>query len=63
MKEKYNILGTIGVLLYVVYTLFNRFVRPVPDIIGIPLILIAIALVVVSVVKTGRIWGGNKRKR
>lgn len=63
MKEKYNILGTIGVLLYVVYTLFNRFVRTVPDIIGIPLILIAIALVVVSVVKTGRIWGGNKRKR
>ncbi len=63
MKEKYNIFGTIGVLLYVVYTLVNRFVRPIPDKIAIPLILIAIALVVVSVIKTGRIWGGNKRKR
>ncbi len=63
MKDKYNIIGAIGVLLYVAYTLFSKFVRPVPDIIGIPLILIAIALVAVAVVKTGRIWGGNKRKR
>ena len=49
MKRKtFSPLTIIGLLVFVGYMLYDRFVNAIPDTIGIPLLVIAILLIVVG---------------
>ena len=52
MKGKVSILIIIGVIVYVAYSLINRFVVEIPDIVGIPVIIIGIIFILTGIAKT-----------
>ena len=41
----------IGLLLYVAYSIIDRFITPLPDWIAIPVMLIAVVLIIIGVFK------------
>ena len=59
MKGKVSILTAIGILVYVVYSLVDRFIIEIPDIVAIPVIIIGIAFILIGIVKTPK---GNAAK-
>ncbi len=46
-----NILTCIGVLIYVVASVFNRFVKRIPDAVYIPLAIVGISFIVIGFVR------------
>lgn len=52
MKGKVSILTMIGVLVYVVYSLVDRFIVEIPDIVAIPVIILGIILILTGILKT-----------
>ena len=51
MKGKVNILTTIGILVYVVYSLVDRFIIEIPDIVAIPIMLLGIIFILTGIVR------------
>lgn len=47
MKEK-SYLGSIGILLYVVLTVIDRFFLEIPDCVYIPLAILGIAIIIIG---------------
>lgn len=47
MKEK-SFLGSIGILLYVVLTVIDRFFLGIPDYVYIPLAILGIAIIIIG---------------
>ncbi len=54
MKGKVSVLTTIGVLLYVVYSLIDRFIVEIPDIVAIPVIIFGTICILTGIVKTSK---------
>ena len=54
MKGKINILTKIGFLIYISYLLINKFVVEVPYEIGIPVVIVGVALIVIGTLKMNR---------
>ena len=54
MKRELSILTKIGIIIYVVYSLVDRFIVGIPDIIAIPIMIIGIALMTIGNLKTSR---------
>ena len=52
MKGKVSILTTIGILVYVVFSLVDRFIVEIPDIVAIPVIILGTILILTGIVKT-----------
>jgi prepilin signal peptidase PulO-like enzyme (type II secretory pathway) len=52
MKGKLSVLTTIGILVYVIYSLVDRFVIEIPDIVAIPVMMLGIVLILAGIVKT-----------
>jgi hypothetical protein len=46
MKKRYNLATTIGVLLYVLYSVVDRFVVEIPNAIAIPVMVLGIILII-----------------
>ncbi len=55
MKEP-RLLSTIGLLIYVIASIFNRFIKHIPDAIYIPIVLAALVLCFVG------IWLDRRKK-
>lgn len=51
MKGKTSILTMIGVLVYVVYALIDRFVIRISDVAAIPIIILGAALILIGIIK------------
>jgi prepilin signal peptidase PulO-like enzyme (type II secretory pathway) len=54
MKGKVSILTLIGVVVYVVYSLVDRFIVEIPDIVAIPAIILGTIFILTGFVKTPR---------
>lgn len=54
MKGKVSVLTMIGVLLYVVYSLIDRFIVEIPDIAAIPVIMVGTICILTGIVKTSK---------
>ena len=52
MNGKVSILTMLGVVVYVVYSLVNRFIVEIPDIVAIPVIILGIILILTGILKT-----------
>lgn len=52
MKGKVSVPTTIGILVYVIYSLVDRFIVAIPDIVAIPVMILGIVLIVAGIVKT-----------
>ena len=48
MKKFYSILRLVGFLIVIGYLLFDRFVQPLPNNIGIPILVIGILMLVIG---------------
>lgn len=55
-----NLLIKIGVMLYVLLTLLDRFVTGIPDMLSIPMDIAAIALILAGMVQAGKKRDTNK---
>ena len=54
MNKKFNYMGSIGIVLYVIITLIDRVVYKLPDLIYIITLLIALVFVVIGIIKSRR---------
>lgn len=54
MNKKFNYMGSIGIVLYVIITLIDRVVYKLPDLIYIISLLIALVFVVIGIIKSRR---------
>jgi prepilin signal peptidase PulO-like enzyme (type II secretory pathway) len=52
MKGKISILTMVGVVVYVVYSLVDRFIVEIPDIMAIPVIILGTIFILTGIVKT-----------
>lgn len=52
MKGKGSILTKVGLLIYVLYSLVDRFIVRIPDIIAIPIMILGIVMIVAGFIKT-----------
>lgn len=52
MNGKVSILTMLGVVVYVVYSLVDRFIVEIPDIVAIPVIILGTILILTGIVKT-----------
>lgn len=52
MKGKISVLTTIGILVYVIYSLVDRFIIEIPDIVAIPVMILGIVLILTGIIKT-----------
>ncbi|NLJ59549.1 MAG: hypothetical protein GX338_01220 [Firmicutes bacterium] len=52
MKGRVSVLTMIGILVYVIYSLVDRFVIQIPDIVAIPVMILGIILILAGIVKT-----------
>ena len=51
MKKTVSPIWIVGLLLYLAYSITDRFITPLPDWIAIPVILIAVVLIIIGVLK------------
>lgn len=54
MNKKFNYIGSIGIVLYVIITLIDRVVYKLPDLIYIISLLIALVFVIIGIIKSRR---------
>lgn len=54
MKEKMYILTRIGILIYILYSLVDRFIVRISNIVAIPLMIFGILMIVVGYIKRSR---------
>ena len=54
MNKKFNYMGSIGIILYVIITLIDRAIYKLPDLIYIISLLIALVFVVIGIIKSRR---------
>ena len=54
MNKKFNFMGSIGIILYVIITLIDRVIYKLPDLIYIISLLIALVFVVIGIIKSRR---------
>ncbi|MGB4311914.1 MAG: hypothetical protein ACOX0L_06505 [Natronincolaceae bacterium] len=54
MKGKINILVVIGFIIYLGYLLTNKFIAPIPYEIGIPVVILGVALIVIGTLTMNR---------
>ncbi len=54
MNKKFNYMGSIGIILYVIITLIDRVIYKLPDLIYIISLLIALVFVVIGIIKSRR---------
>ena len=54
MNKKFNYMGSIGIILYVIITLIERVIYKLPDLIYIISLLIALVFVVIGLIKGRR---------
>lgn len=54
MNKKFNYIGSIGIVLYVIITLIDRVIYKLPDLIYIISLLIALVFVVIGIIKSRR---------
>lgn len=54
MNKKFNYMGSIGIVLYVIITLIDRVIYKLPDLIYIISLLIALVFVVIGIIKSRR---------
>ena len=59
-KTETNTLIAIGNLIYVVYSLIDRFIIRVPDIVAIPIMIIGIAMIIGGFVKMRKDYMGRE---
>jgi prepilin signal peptidase PulO-like enzyme (type II secretory pathway) len=52
MKGKASALTAIGSLIYVIYSLVDRFIIEIPDVVAIPIMILGIVLILTGIVKT-----------
>lgn len=55
MKERVNVLTSIGIIIYVVTSIVDRFIVEIADYIYIPVLIIAILLMIISAVKNRKL--------
>lgn len=53
-SKKFNYMGSIGIVLYVIITLIDRVIYKLPDLIYIFSLLIALVFVVIGIIKSRR---------
>lgn len=54
MNKKFNYMGSIGIVLYIIITLIDRVIYKLPDLIYIISLLIALVFVVIGIIKSRR---------
>jgi prepilin signal peptidase PulO-like enzyme (type II secretory pathway) len=54
MKGKISILTMNGLVVYVVYSLIDRFIVEIPDIVAIPVIILGTIFILTGIVKTSK---------
>lgn len=54
MNKKFNYIGSIGIVLYIIITLIDRVIYKLPDLIYIISLLIALVFVVIGIIKSRR---------
>lgn len=54
MNKKFNYMGSIGIVLYIIITLIDRVICKLPDLIYIISLLIALVFVVIGIIKSRR---------
>ncbi|HHY24844.1 MAG TPA: hypothetical protein GX527_11570 [Clostridiaceae bacterium] len=52
MKGKMNTLMKIGLLIYVIYSLVDRFIVGIPNIIAIPVMILGLVMIIIGFIKT-----------
>lgn len=52
MKGKMSSLMKIGVFIYVIYSLVDRFIVGIPNIVAIPVMILGIVMIVIGFIKT-----------
>ena len=52
--KRFNYMGSIGIILYVIITLIDRVIYKLPDLIYIISLLIALVFVVIGIIKSRR---------
>lgn len=53
-NKKFNYMGSIGIILYIIITLIDRVIYKLPDLIYIISLLIALVFVVIGIIKSRR---------
>ncbi len=54
MHSRVSNLTKIGILIYLVYMIVNRFIIDIPDILAIPIMVIGIILILAGIIKIPR---------
>jgi prepilin signal peptidase PulO-like enzyme (type II secretory pathway) len=52
MKGRISVLTTIGILVYVIYSLVDRFIIEIPDSVAIPVMILGIVFILAGIIKT-----------
>lgn len=52
MKQTISPILGIGLLLFAVYLIVDRFITPIPNEVALPILVVAILLIIVGVIKT-----------
>ena len=52
MKGRISELTTIGILVYVIYSLVDRFIIEIPDSVAIPVMILGIVFILAGIIKT-----------
>ena len=52
MKKSISPILRTGLLIFITLTIIERFIRPIPDYIAIPVLLVAVILMIVGSLKT-----------
>lgn len=60
LKMKINTLIAIGNLIYLIYSLVDRFIVRIPDIVAIPIMIIGIAMIIGGFVKMRKDYMGGQ---
>ena len=53
-SKKFNYMGSVGIILYIIITLIDRVIYKLPDLIYIISLLIALVFVVIGIIKSRR---------
>ena len=51
---------TIGLLLFLIYHIFEKVIGKIPDVVGYPIMIISIIFMLVGIVYMGYCWGKRK---
>lgn len=60
MEKFLAVCAPIGIMIWVIYTIVNRFIVKVPDAVAYPVMIVSVLLMMAGIAYNGWCWGNGK---